>query len=113
MNQYIELYSRPLHATATRCRSCKGELKEMGKFYIFSTETPEIQHECTTCSCPAKKHVPIDYALNYRWSNTTSIDYQNKISDKLYSLCHMSARLAYFLIHTACSTKDDPFLNGL
>ncbi|CAF3208193.1 unnamed protein product [Rotaria sp. Silwood2] len=112
-NQYIELHSRPLHLTAARCRSCKGELKEMDKFYIFSTDIHEIQNECTTCSCSVDKHVPIDYTLNYRWSNTTFIDYRNNTGDILNRLCQMSAQFAYFLIHTASSTKYDPFLDGL
>ncbi|CAF3855620.1 unnamed protein product [Rotaria sp. Silwood1] len=112
-NQCIELYSRPLHLTATRCRSCKEEIKEMGKFYIFFTDVHEIHNECITCPCPVDKHVPIDYTLNYRWSNTTSMDYRNKTSDTLNRLCQMSAQLAYFLIHTTCSTKHDPFWDGL
>ncbi|CAF3147783.1 unnamed protein product [Rotaria sp. Silwood2] len=38
---------------------------------------------------------------------------QNGIGNIRNTLCHASAKLAHFLIYTACSTKDDPFLNGL
>ncbi|CAF4363096.1 unnamed protein product [Rotaria sp. Silwood2] len=112
-NQLIELNSNPLHFTASRCRSCKGDLQEVGTFWILSTSLHEIHNECLMCKCTLDQHVPIDYMLDYKCSSKTSSDFQNGIGNIRNTLCHASAKLAHFLIYTACSTKDDPFLNGL
>ncbi|CAF4448042.1 unnamed protein product, partial [Rotaria sp. Silwood2] len=64
--------------------------------------------------CSLDQHVTIDYALSYTRSNIISFDIQNTMIEKLLTtLSHASIEFAHFLIHTAYSTKDDPFLNGL
>ncbi|CAF4826519.1 unnamed protein product, partial [Rotaria sp. Silwood2] len=102
-----------LYFTASCCRSCKGDLQKVGKFWILSTSLHEIHNECLMCKCTLDQHVPIDYMLDYKCSSKTSSDFQNRMIEILKKLCDMSAKLAHFLIYTACSTKDDPFLNGL
>ncbi|CAF1333113.1 unnamed protein product [Rotaria sp. Silwood1] len=112
-NQYIEINSKPLHFASSRCRSCKGDLQQVGQFWILSPSPHVVHNDCLMCKCTLDLHVPIDYVLDYKCSNKTSNDLQNKMTDILNKLCHVSAKLAHFLIHTACSTKDDPFLMGL
>ncbi|CAF2753086.1 unnamed protein product [Rotaria sp. Silwood2] len=112
-NQFIELNSKPLHFTATRCRSCKDSLQQVGQFCILSTCPHEIQNECFMCTCTIDQHVPINYILDHKCSNFSSSDLQNRMINILNKLCHASVELAYFLISTTCSTKDDPFLNAL
>ncbi|CAF1468059.1 unnamed protein product [Rotaria sp. Silwood1] len=113
-NQFIKLIAKPLHSTATRCLSCKGDLKQVVEFWIFSTYPHAMQNNsCVRCLCTLDQHVSIDYALNYTYSNITFNNVENTMIDMLTTLIHASTKLAYFLMHTAHSTKDDPLLNGL
>ncbi|CAF4089087.1 unnamed protein product, partial [Rotaria sp. Silwood2] len=114
LNQFIKLNAKPLHSRATRCLSCKGDLEQVAEFWIFSTRTHAIEKNgCLMCMCSLDQHVTIDYALSYTRLNNTFHDVQNAMVERLTALSHASVEFAHFLIHTAYSTKDDPFLNGL
>ncbi|CAF3670281.1 unnamed protein product [Rotaria sordida] len=113
LNEYIEINSKPVHVAANHCRSCKSNVKQVGRFWILYPTQHEIRNACNMCDCTLDQHVSIDYVLDYKCSNKLSNNLQNKMTDILNKLCDASAKIVYFLIYAACSTKDDPFLKGL
>ncbi|CAF1548402.1 unnamed protein product, partial [Rotaria sordida] len=113
LNEYIEINSKPVHVAANHCRSCKGNVKQVGRFWILCPTQHEIRNACNMCDCTLDQHVSIDYVLDYKCSNKLSSNPQNKMSDILNKLCDASVKIVHFLIYAACSTKDDPFLKGL
>ena len=110
-NQIIEMTSKPLSCMTTRCRSCRWNLQQVGKFWIVPIFPHDIQNGCLLCACALDQHVPIDYILEYKCSNNTSNYKQNEMNDRLNKLVYTSARLSHFLMHDVCLKKDDPFLN--
>ena len=110
-NQIIEMTSKPLSSMTTRCRSCRWNLQQVGKFWIVPIFPHDIQNGCLLCACALDQHVPIDYILEYKCSNNTSNYKQNEMNDRLNKLVYTSARLSHFLMHDVCLKKDDPFLN--
>jgi hypothetical protein len=112
-NQLIQLHPKALHRIAIRCRSCKPDLREVGKFWIVSDLPNVIQTEFSACSCVPNQHVPIDYTLEYELSNNASEYDSKQMTAKLKELCEACAKFAHFLMHVACSSREDPFLIGL
>jgi hypothetical protein len=68
-----------------------------------------MEETCSSCSCPANQHIPMDYILKYEFSNDCLNSNQYQMQNMISKLCYISAEFAFFLMYTACSTKDDPF----
>jgi GTPase SAR1 family protein len=112
-NESIKLRSIPLHRLATRCRSCKSTPLQIAEFWVLPTIPHEIQGDCLICECASDQHVPVDYMLEYELSNTSPKLDQVQLQSALNQLSQACARFAHFLMHVACSAKDDPFSSGL
>ncbi|CAF4166136.1 unnamed protein product, partial [Rotaria sordida] len=83
------------------------------QFWITLDVTHEFQNKCYICSCPPNYHIPIDYILEYKSTSNPSIYRLNETNDMLNRMYFASAEFSHFLIHDACSTKDDQFMLGL
>ncbi|CAF4911032.1 unnamed protein product [Rotaria sp. Silwood1] len=109
----IELCPKPVLRSTAVCFSCKPHIVRIGPFWIASDSLHEFQNKCYTCSCASHFHMPIDYILDYKSINNPSSYRLSEINDMLHRIYFASAELSHFLMHGACSTKDDQFMLGL
>ncbi|CAF2602177.1 unnamed protein product [Rotaria sp. Silwood2] len=109
----IELCPKPTLRPTAVCFSRKRHYVDIGHFWIALDSPHEFQNKCRTCSCVSNVHMPIDYILEYRAINNPSNYRLNDINDMLHRIYFASAEFSHFLIHGACSTKDDQFMLGL
>lgn len=105
----IQLNPQTIHRRTSMCLSCKSDIYQVGDMWIIGDNPHEMEETCSSCSCPAHQHIPMDYILKYEFSNDCLNSNQYPMQNMISKLCYISAEFAFFLMYTACSTKDDPF----
>ena len=114
-NQSIILCPRFLEYTAARCLLCSAkDLVRIDPFSIRPDHPHRFVNDCSDCTCDPSQHIPLNYILKYAMdSDEANAMEQEDMIGMLDELVEAGVEFAHFLIHTARSTKDDPFFLGL
>ena len=114
-NQSIIMSSKSLDYTAGRCLSCPlVDPVKIDPFFIRHHLPHRFANGCQNCSCDSVQHSPMYHTLEYQMD----IDESNRmdsseIVEMLDELRDAGVEFAYFLVHVAHSTEDDPIFVGL
>jgi hypothetical protein len=112
-NKCIKLCPKAIHRPATICPLCTPYPINMGKFWIVREITHEILKKCLVCSCAADQHISINYLVHFEYLDSPPSYPPDEMTVMVEKLCRAGAKFDYFLKHSAGSSKDDPFSNGL
>jgi GTP-binding protein EngB required for normal cell division len=112
-SKLIELKAKAFNRPTSTCLICKSDPMSIGDFWIARHVPHEIRRKSCSCKCDLSHHTPIDYQLNYEYSDNSSNYDRRKMKEELNQLCSSSVEFGYFLMHVARSSKDDPFWIGM
>jgi GTP-binding protein EngB required for normal cell division len=112
-SKLIELKPKSVRDLVSTCLICKRDSMPIGNFWIVRDVPHKIHKKSCLCKCDLSHHIPIDYQLDYEYSDSSSNQNRIEMESKLNLLCSASVEFAYFLMHVACSSKDDPFWIGM
>ncbi len=111
--QLIELIPKALCRPAAVCFTCERDSSKKGIFWIIDDVPHEIQKKCYFCKCALSQHMPIYYKLEYKALDGSCNCNEKEMKKELNLLRNASVEFAYFLIHVARSSEDDPFFIGM
>ena len=110
-NGSLGLYAKVISPPATICLSCAPYPLRVRQVWIPEKIPHRIRNNSCSCKCSLDQHMPIDYILQYKFSETEKIS-QDSLTKFQRMLCYNSAELSLFLTHSIGFEKNDPFLTG-
>ncbi|CAF1052697.1 unnamed protein product [Rotaria sordida] len=109
-NTSIELCPKAISSNIALCLSCQSHCDRFGKFWICLNKQHKLdRNKCFSCICNLKRHVSIDYQLDYKLAlNQRKYNY-NEMTN-IIELIKLSAYFANVLLCGSDDSQNDPFL---
>ncbi|CAM4865629.1 unnamed protein product [Rotaria socialis] len=112
-NKSIEMLPKAIHRPASICLSCASYPILVGNFWIAKNIPHEFLKKCLSCNCLVDKHIPINYVINYEYSNAPVRTTQKEMIHMASQLAIVGAEFDYFLVRITHASRSSPFLSGL
>jgi GTP-binding protein EngB required for normal cell division len=109
----IHLQPKPISHHFSTCDSCVKTFYQCGHFWIIYDSLHQYYDKCLTCSCHLDQHKPIDYRLEYIYSDNPSNYRSNQMSNYLEKLIDGIIYFGHFLKDTTHISDNDQILSYL
>ena len=112
--ELIKLVPIVLLQSSAICHGCVRRPKRFGEFWILPDDVHVIDGKCRNCDCSRRKHIEIDYKLEYELIQNVDADCSTTIKSKLDRLrtdfLHFSEISGEIF---GISKESDPMLSAL
>ncbi|CAF2633770.1 unnamed protein product [Rotaria sp. Silwood2] len=109
----IELCPKAISPNVALCLSCPSHSDQFGKFWIRLNKQHKLdKNQCYSCVCNLKRHIPMNYQLDYKFLFDQHKHNYNEKAD-IIELIILSAYFATFLLRFSNDIQNDPFLLGI
>jgi GTP-binding protein EngB required for normal cell division len=113
-SRLIRLCPKILPRPSTICSKCKRTPQHHSDFYILPDDLHTFIDKCSSCECSRRRHIDVDYTLEYKVSNETHEQSVDEMKSDLDQLKQIIPEFGYvFLYDTGTSEPNDPVLSFL